>query len=351
MVQKRVGLKLIQYSLVVVALAWLVSQIEWGKTVSLLTHIDPSILVAVLVVTGLEFVTRFSMLNALLNGRQETRFFTAARINLVVKYVNNLLPSRAAGRSLVPLAVYHYTDHSWSESVSIAGLGTGLHAILYGVVAVVGLAIFANQLPHGILVVFGLSTALYIVIGVVVLTAGRRLDAASGLAATIGDRLTGLPLIGERLDGFLDRLPSFTTNATIAFRDLSSNPRVLSVYLLGWIGTMMIFPGIRVWLLLTGLGESFTPVVLIPVVLVTAYSITLLPLTPGSVGVAEASATIAFVALGVPEAVAVPIVVLDRFLGMYLPSLLGWFPMMDLDVSTLISDPDHSAEPSSISDE
>jgi uncharacterized protein (TIRG00374 family) len=345
MERKRIVLKFIQYSLVIVALAWIVSQTEWEKTTSLLTRIDLPVLVAVLFVTGLEFITRFSMLNALLNGRHRTRLFTAARINLVVKYVNNLLPSRAAGRSLVPFAIHHYTDHNWTESISIAGLGTGLHAILYGVVAVVGLAVFAGQLPHGILVVLGLSTALYITIGVAVLTAGRRLDAASGLAITASGRLIGLPVIGERLDGLLDRLPSFTRDATIVFKDLLSNPRVLSVYVLSWIGTLMLFPGIRVWLLLTGLGESFTPVVLIPVALVTAYSVTLLPLTPGGVGVAEASATMVFVALGVPEAVAVPIVLLDRFLGMYLPSLLGWFPMMELDVSKLLSGPDHSSEP------
>lgn len=344
MERKRIGLKLIQYSLIIVALAWITTQIEWGKTVALLMRIDPSIFVAILFVTGLEFATRFSMLNALLNGRHSTRFFTAARINLVVKYVNNLLPSRAAGRSLVPLAVHHYTDHNWTESISIAGLGTGLHAILYGIVAVVGLVVFAAQLPHGLLAVLGLSTALYIVIGVAVLTAGRRLDAASGLAATASGRLTGLPVIGERLDGLLDHFPSFTRDASVVFKDLSGNPQVLSVYTLSWIGTLMLFPGLRVWLLLTGLGESFTPVVLIPIVLVTAYSVTLLPLTPGGVGVAEASATMVFVALGMPEAIAVPIVLLDRVLGMYLPSLLGWFPMMELDVSNLLSGPDHSSE-------
>lgn len=349
--RKRVGLKLIQYLLVIVALAWITSQIEWGKTASLLVRIDPPILVAILFVTGLEFVARFSVLNALLNGRHRTSFFTAARINLVVKYVNNLLPSRAAGRSLVPFAIYHYADHNWTESISIAGLSTGLHAILYGLVAVIGLVIFADQLPHGILAVLALSTALYVTIGVAVLTAGRRLDAASGLAAPVSGRLTGLPVIGERLDGLLDRLPSFTRDASIVFKDLLSNPRVLSVYLLSWVGTLMVFPGIRVWLLLTGLGESFTPVVLLPVVLVTAYSVTLLPLTPGGVGIAEASATIVFVALGVPEAVVVPIVLFDRFLGMYLPALLGWFPMMELDLSNLISDPDHSSEPQSVPDE
>jgi uncharacterized protein (TIRG00374 family) len=343
---KRVGFKLLQYSLVVGTLAWLVTQTDWERTMALLARLDVPVLAAVLCATGLEFVSRFAMWNALLNSRHRTHILTAARIELVIKYVNHLLPSRAAGQSLAPFAIHHYTDHDWTESVSIAGLSTGLHTTLYGAVAVTGIAVFAGQLPRGILVVLGLSAGLYVVIGVSVLAAGRRLDAVSGFAAAASRRLANLPAIGERLAELPERLPSFTTNASAVFRELSSSPRILSVYVLGWAGTLMIFPGIRVWLLLRALGEQFAPVVLLPVVLVTAYSVTLLPLTPGGIGVAEASATVVFVALGVPEAIAVPVVLLDRFLGVYLAALLGWFPVLELDPAELGFARDPPAEPS-----
>jgi uncharacterized protein (TIRG00374 family) len=332
---KRVGLKLLQYALVIGTLAWLIVQTEWDRTVTLLARIDLLTLAAVLSVTGLEFVSRFTMWHALLNGRRRTHLLTAARIELVIKYVNHLLPSRGAGQSLAPLAIRHYTDHDWSEAVSLAGLSMGLHTFLYGSVAVIGLGVFAAQLPHGLLLILGGSAGLYLAIGTAVLAAGRRLDALSVLAPTARRGLARLPIVGERLTGLFDRFPSFTANAAAVFQELSSNPRLLSIYVLGWAGTLLIFPGIRVWLLLTTLGASFTPAILLPVVLVTAYAITLLPLTPGGVGVAEASATAVFVALGVPEAVAVPVVVLDRFLGVYLAALLGWFPMLELDLAEL----------------
>jgi uncharacterized protein (TIRG00374 family) len=317
----------------------------------LLARVDPPVLAVVFYATGLEFLCRFLMWNALLNSRHRTHIFTAARIELLVKYVNHLLPSRVAGQSLAPLAIRHYTDHEWNEAVSITGLSTGLYTLLYGSVAVTGLVIFADRLPGGILVVLGLSAGLYVAIGVTVLAAGRRLSALSNLAVGIDRLLSDAPVIGERLAGLSDRLPSFTASSAAVFRELSSSPRVLSTYLLGWVGTLMVFPGIRVWFLLTTLGESFTPAVLLPVLLVTAYSVTLLPLTPGGIGIAEASATVVFVALGIPEAVAVPVVLLDRLLGVYSVALLGWIPMLKLDLSELALDRDQPADPPRSPDE
>lgn len=69
---KRVGLKLFQYALIVGTLAWLIVQTDWGRTVGLLRRVNPLTLVAVVAVTGLEFVSRFAMWNTLLNGRRRT---------------------------------------------------------------------------------------------------------------------------------------------------------------------------------------------------------------------------------------------------------------------------------------
>jgi len=84
--------------------------------------------------------------------------------------------------------------------------------------------------------------------------------------------------------------------------------------------------------------EEFSPAVLLPVVLVMAYSVTVLPLTPGGIGVAEASATAALVALGVRPELAAVVVVVDRTLGVYLPAVIGWVPVARIDVSDVLSD-------------
>ena len=42
------------------------------------------------------------------------------------------------------------------------------------------------------------------------------------------------------------------------------------------------------------------------------------------------------VALGVPETAIVSAIVIDRFLGVYLPAFVGWLPMMHVDVGSLV---------------
>jgi uncharacterized membrane protein YbhN (UPF0104 family) len=43
-----------------------------------------------------------------------------------------------------------------------------------------------------------------------------------------------------------------------------------------------------------------------------------------------------FVALGVPESAIVTVVFLDRIFGVYLPSLLGWIPLVCTDFGTSV---------------
>jgi len=301
---------------------------------------------AILAVTAAEFGTRFSMWHVLLNARGETPLSTTVRVDLVIKFINHVVPSKASGHSVAPLVVRHYTGADWSEAVTVSGLNTGLYAALYGAVALVGVGLFAPRLDPGLAVVIALSTALYLVAGGLVLLAGRRLELAGRLVGRLEGALARVPYIGGRLSGVAGALPSFTAESAGVFRDLSSRPSVVVPYALGWIGTLAVCPGVRVWLLLTALGGSFSPALLLPVVLVTAYSVTVLPLTPGGVGVAEASATLVLVALGVaPELVGV-VVLVDRTLGVYLPALVGWLPMARLDLADLLAGAETPAQAS-----
>lgn len=330
-------LSLLQYGVGIVALAWLVSQVDWARTVEHLAGIGPAVAIGLVVVTAAEFVTRFAMWHVLLNARGETRFRTTARIDVVIKFVNHLIPSRVSGRSLAPIVLRHYTDHDWDEAVPIAALNTGLYAVCYGIVATIGIALFAGRLSPGLVFVLGLSTALYLVVGGVLFSTGWRAGALTRLSEWVRAAALKVPVLGERLGGVFDRLPSLAAEFTAVFRDLSSQPRVLVGYALSWLGTLMIAPGLRVWLLLGTFDVTFTPIALLPVAVVMAYSITVLPLTPGGIGVTEATAALVFVALGVPEEVIVPVIFIDRLLGVYLPALVGWYPAVRLDLSGLLS--------------
>lgn len=318
---------------------WYVARgVDWAGAASDLAGIPAVVVLAVLGITALEFGSRFSMWYALLSGRVGVSLATTARIDLTIKFINHLIPSKASGHSVAPLILRHYTDSDWPEAVSIAGLNTGLYAALYGVVALAGLAVFAPRLGPGWLLVIALSTGIYLAAGAVVLLAGRRLDVAGQLIGRLEGLLGRVPKVGDRLGGLAAALPTFGADSAAAFGERSGRPEVLLGYGLGWAGTLMLFPGLRVWLLLDALGETFTPAVLLPVVLVTAYSVTVLPLTPGGVGVAEASSTAVFVALGVAPGVAAVVVLVDRVLGVYLPAVLGWLPVATLDLPALLGE-------------
>jgi uncharacterized protein (TIRG00374 family) len=327
----------IQWGITLLAFWYVARGVSWRETLGLLAGVDPLILLAVAGITVLEFGARFSQWWVLLNAILPTPLATVIRIDLVIKFINHVIPSKVSGHSIAPLVVRHYTDSEWSDAVTVSGLKTGLYATLYGLVALVGLGLFVTRLPGGLALVILLSTGLYAVVGVLVLLAGRRLELAGALFARLEGVVGRVPRIGGRLASLVGKLPSFTEESAARFRDLSSQPSVVLPYALGWAGTLMVFPGARVALLLTGLGGSFTPIYLLPVVLVMAYSVTVLPLTPGGVGVAEASATLVFVSLGVSEELAIAVVLVDRVFGVYLPALLGAAPMADLDLPTLLS--------------
>ena len=328
---------LLQWVLAAGALWYVARQVDWQAAAGELVGLDPRVVGAVLAVTALEFGSRFTMWYALVNGRESTSLGVTARIDLVVKFVNHVVPSKASGHSVAPLVLRYYTDTDWTEAVSIAGLNTGLYAALYGVTALVGLVVFAPRLGGGWLVVILLSTGIYLVAGTLVLLAGWRMDVAGRLASRLEGLLRGLPRAGGRLAGIAGALPAFTADSASVFRGLSTRPSVVVPYALGWAGTLMVVPGVRVWLLLTALGGEFSPATALPVVLVMAYSVTVLPLTPGGVGVAEASATAVLVSLGVSPALVPVVVLLDRSLGVYLPALIGWLPAANVDFGDLVT--------------
>jgi uncharacterized membrane protein YbhN (UPF0104 family) len=81
------------------------------------------------------------------------------------------------------------------------------------------------------------------------------------------------------------------------------------------------------------LGVSFKSPIVLPFVLVLSYAITILPLSTGGIGITEAMSTIVLVAFGVPVQAASVGIFVDRFIGVYAPSMLGWVFFIRMDVS------------------
>ncbi|MFH5800819.1 YbhN family protein [Haladaptatus sp. CMAA 1911] len=333
-------MKVIRYGLSIAALAWILQQAAWGRVIETIGGMNRIAIAFILALTVLEVLSRFSMWHVLLNTLRRTPFSTAARTTLTVNFVNQVIPSRVSGRSLAPVVLRQYTGYDWSELVSVAGFHTALYAVLNGAVALFGLALFASSLSKGLLVAVGASATLYLVVGPLILLMGTRLEGAGRVAVAVRNRVGvgRIPLVGSVADRFFGALPNFGADAADTFERLAADYSMIALYAGGWTFAMMVVPGVRTWLLLDAAGVKFSPPVLLPVALVTAYTVTLLPLTPGGVGVAEASATLVLAALGVPASVAAPTILIDRFLGVYLPAFAGWVPAMRLDISSVLSD-------------
>lgn len=329
-------LKFLQYLLGFAILTWVLRELEWREAVSLLAGITPGTIVALVAVSIGGLLCRFYTWHVLIQDVRDTSFAASARIDLVVNFINQLLPSRLTGRGAAPVVLRHYAAVSWDDAVAVTGAHTGLYAILYGIVAAAGIGFGYVRLQVGILALLMLSTALYLVAGAGVLLAGTNMDAMNAVIGRIDAVADRVPVIGGRLASLTEKAPEFTAAAARSFRDRLARTEVIVHYAIGWAGALMIAPGVRVWLLLTAFGVGFEPAVLLPVYLVAAYSVTLLPLTPGGIGITEATAVVVFTALGVPSSVAVPVILLDRFIGVYLPAISGWVPALRIDFRTLL---------------
>lgn len=330
-----VGVTLAQYLIALVTLAWAVSQTEPVEAVSLLAGLDPQTVAALVVVTVAGLLARFDTWTATLVPIQPVDLRTAGGVDLTVNFVNQLLPSRLTGRLAAPLVLRSKLGISYADATAVAGVHTALYALLYGTVATVGLVFAFRRLSIGLAAVLALSIGLYLLAGATILAAGANLERLDRVLAGIPRLVGHLPRIGDRLAARAERAVGFTADSTTAFRTIAAEPGVWIRYAAGWVVAIVLAPGARVLLLFAGFGIAFEPVALVPVYLVMAYSVTLLPLTPGGFGVTEATATAVFVALGVPSAAIVPIVFVDRFLGVYLPALAGWYASLGIDRASL----------------
>jgi uncharacterized protein (TIRG00374 family) len=328
-----------QYLLGALALAWVLGQVEWERTISLFADLSLGTAAALVAVSGIGLLTALAMWHVLLDSVQDTRFRAAADTGLVVLFVNNLLPSRLSGRAVAPFIVHHRTGMAYPGAVAVSGVHTGLYAILYGFVALLGLALVAGRLPLGLALVLVLSTALYVMAGTLVLLAGVHLGTVERISGGLEAVARRIPVVGDRLAALAEKLPEFSTASADTFRALLSDPVAIVSYIAGFVVAQLVVPGLRIWLIFASLGIGFEPTLLLPLYLVMAYSVTLLPLTPGGIGVTEATATAVFIALGVPSTAIVTAVFADRLLGAYLPALAGWYPSLKMDLSELVESP------------
>jgi uncharacterized protein (TIRG00374 family) len=332
MKHKQIFFKLTRYLVVVVALGWVLRKLDWNNFLEVISEVSigSSVAIAFVTIIGLGF--RFNMWNCILRTSDAGSYAIATKVDLSISFINHLIPSRLGGIAVSPAVVRYHTGIEWKTAVGYSGYYTGMYAILYGMISVVGLLFGYFAVSTGIFVLISIPATLYMIVGVAILASGNRME-RFGMVLTRMNRLAeNIPIIGNWVPDAKNSIPRFADGSGGAFRRLSTDNSVILIYTVSWVLGIVVFPGIRVWILFSSLGHIFTPAFLLPVYMVMAYSVTLLPITPGGIGVAEASATVVFTSLGVPPSIAAAVVIADRFIGVYVPALIGWIPTLGMNI-------------------
>jgi len=330
---RQVAAKTLQMTLTVGALAWLLGQLDIRAALQQFSQLEAYLVAWVLGLTVVEFATRFGSWYVLVNGYRPTALGDIARTDLVIKFINHVVPSKVSGHSIAPVVLRHFTGIGWPAAVGIAGANTGLYALLYGLASTLAVVMLAPVLSAELLLVLAGSTALYVVVAILVLATGHGTTVVPAVLDRARQLVCRLPVVGPRIADRLDQDSSFTADSQAVFRSLTTRPSVVGPYAVCWLSTIALLPGLRVLALFAGIGVDVAAPWTVFFALVLAYSVTILPLTPGGVGITELSASLVFIGLGIPEAAAVTVVLLDRSLGVYLPALLGWLPATRTDIT------------------
>lgn len=328
----------LRYGLGLGILWWVVQQADWSGVGRLLGLATVPTLLLVIVASVIGLLARFYTWKAFLSSVGRVSLGDAARVDLTTNFVNQLLPSRVSGRAVSPLVITRLTDMTFGEAVGVSGMHTGMFALVYGVIALGGVTATADRISTPVLLLIATTTAIYLLLGSIILIAGTRLETFESVLNCGMDLLGRVPLIGGRMRALGQKVPQFTAESSETFRKVSGDQAALAEFTGAWVIALPLTATVRVGILFAMLGVTWPSPIVLPFVIVAAYSVTLLPLTPGGIGVTETTATLVFVSLGIPASVAAPVVLVDRVFGVYLPAILGWYPSIQLDIRDTFKD-------------
>lgn len=325
-----------KYGLGAAALGWVIWTADIDRTITTVSELSADSFFLIIIVSAACVVARVMTWHVLVSFFTDVDILRLLTADLIIKFVNSLFPSRFSGRSIAPVALRHFTKLTWSKSVAVTIAHTGLFAALYGFVTLFGVAIDVGIYGPGLTGIILLSASIYLAVGLAVVVAGWRLDLFDRSVSWLADslnRLSGGERVAVPLDTFRTKLLEDSDNQ---FQRLVGDGRTVSLFVVTWAVAILALPTARLWLLFSATDVAGPDPLFLPLYLVVAYSVTVLPLTPGGIGVTEATAVAVFVALGFPGGGIVTVVFLDRLFGVYLPSLLGWVPLVRTNFSAAV---------------
>jgi uncharacterized protein (TIRG00374 family) len=303
-----------------VLVIWLVIVPQWAGALSVITSLErislPLVLTAVMFEVGSFFA--YSALTAVVLGHDRPRYWTLLRLDLVDLGVNHVVPGGAPIAAAVRLRLFGLVGVQPSvaftaTTIEITSANLVLGAI-FGVGILFSLAQFAANSAY--LIAASAVLVLLLAAGASVWAFVARTDGTVRVTRAIAVRIPWVT--PDRAEAFV-RMVADRIRALVTDRRRMAAAVVLSVA--NWL-----LDAAALWILLEAFGAA-------PGIgaLLTVYGVgtllSMLPLTPGGLGIVEGVMVPAFVAFGTPHSIALLGVVGWRLLEYWLPiplAALSW---------------------------
>lgn len=222
--------------------------------------------------------------------------------------MNTVLPMKAGRAGAPALLKLFFPEIEKEDAVGGTVITTFLYALLYGAIVLIGIVII--QLPKIILLGALVASGIYMTIGILLYLLGR-----GGISKEPVERIIGLLPEKLKFEG---------GGAKESFSKLLTFENVYT-YSFTWIMSFVLLQGVRVFLIFEAFGFNFPNPWLLLILPIIAYSITIIPISLGGIGLAELSAYTVYQSFGVPSSIAMSVVLVDRFIWIYLPAIAGAF--------------------------
>jgi uncharacterized protein (TIRG00374 family) len=268
----------------------------------------------------------YSALTAALLGRAAPPYFTVLRIDLTALGVNHVVPGGSATAAATRFRLLGHAGVRPAAAFTAATIETTGSNIVLGVLFAVGIAFSLGSFADNVYYLVAASTVLVLVAGagIAVWALTRHTDRAIRAARAVARHL---PIVTEAA------AESFVTTMARQVRNLLTDPRRMSVVLALAVANWLLDAS-TLWVLFAAFGHT------LPVgSLLTVYGVggilSLLPITPGGLGIVEGVLVPAAVAFGAPASTALLGVIGWRLLQYWLPIPLSLVAYLSLRLGPL----------------
>ncbi len=295
------------------------SKVDISRIISKAANIPPALLFGAFITSILAVIFHGLSWRVLINRNGNISIWNAIKARVSLIFVNHLIPARS-GRLVAPTLISNSSNNiSLSQASGIVATDTFLYAICYGFLSLIGLICTYYILPIWISLTLLGAILIYFIFAVIIISTTRKNEWLGTLAEKIGNLASRLPFLSS-LEG---KGKDFVNDATGNMAELLESKRTLFIYITFLILSLSILRAFRFWILFLGIGyTSINPFILL-VVPITAYSVTIFPISIGGIGVSEGSAVLILSILGIPTSIAITVVFLDRIIATYVPAIFG----------------------------